>query len=74
MSEGHVQLELVRKLMSLPADRREWSPDDWKLLRNRKAFISVESGQETSETVSQWNGLCHQGHGAEHREKPRLYG
>lgn len=57
MSEGHVQLELVRKLMSLPADRREWSPDDWKLLRNRKAFISVESGQETSETVSQWNGL-----------------
>jgi len=45
----------VDAFMDLPRDRKMWGRDGWRILRNNKAFVEVEAGQEPEITVENWN-------------------
>jgi hypothetical protein len=55
VSDSIERLNVAKKILSMPEDTASWSSGDWKFLHNKKAFLDVGWGQETSETARRWN-------------------
>ena len=45
----------IHAFMGLPRDPKSWGREGWQVLRNDKAFVEVEAGQEPETTVENWN-------------------
>ncbi|MEX3842339.1 hypothetical protein [Paraburkholderia sp. BR10882] len=54
---SQAKLDIVSRLLALPSEHGRWRSEDWQLLRNRDAFLTVDRGLDTEEIVGQWNHL-----------------
>ncbi len=49
--------DVIREFLSLPMNANDWTPENWKVIRNRCAFLNVDWGEETREIINFWNEL-----------------
>jgi hypothetical protein len=55
-AEASVQnIDVVRKFLQTPREDASF----WKLLRDPRAFLAVDYGMDTDETIAQWNTITH---------------